>query len=178
MSTSRFAGNFARFLPFGFAAVAFASACSSSSKGTTTEIMGTAPVEAGAPAKPEEKAETPVATPKKDAAPPEAPAGECSSEPSQTGCVTCCSSKHEDGSAVYFVALIDCMCLPANCAKECEVTLCDPENPKNADAECQTCVQQKNSACSSIIKSTCTAAPDCVAFDACIGQSDCAGKIN
>lgn len=120
--------------------------------------------------------ETAAPEPKKDAAPPAPPAGECSSSADQTACVECCSSKHEDGSAVYFVALIDCMCLEANCARDCATTLCDTENPKNANASCQACVQGKNSACAPTIKATCTAEPDCVAFDKCIGQSDCAGK--
>jgi hypothetical protein len=92
--------------------------------------------------------------------------------------VTCCSSKHEDGAAIYFVALIDCMCLEANCAKDCKTTLCDPDAPKNADAKCQACVQDKNAACAPSIKATCTADPQCVAFDKCVGQSDCPGKTN
>jgi len=157
-------------------------ACSTSSgDGNTTEIMGTDKPESGAPGAPAAPAapvETPVTPPKKDAGSSEPPPGECSSEASQTSCVTCCSNKHEDGAAVYFVALIDCMCLEANCAKECKTTLCDPENPKNADADCQTCVQQKNGACASTIKTTCTGDADCVAFDACVGQSDCTGKTN
>jgi len=114
--------------------------------------------------------------PKKDAAPPPGPVGECSSSADQASCINCCSGKHEDGSAVYFIALIDCMCLEANCARDCATTLCDAENPKNADASCQACIQGKNSACAATIKTTCTAEPDCVAFDKCVGQSDCAGK--
>ena len=179
MSTSRIAGNVARLLPFAVAVIASVAACSTAPQGTITEIMGNEPVEAGAPQATPDAAAPVAPAPKKDAAPPPAPPpGECAPEATQTGCVTCCSNKHEDGAAVYFVALIDCMCLPANCAKECEKTLCDPVNPKNADADCQACVGQKNSACSTVIKNTCTADPGCVAFDECVGKSDCAGKTN
>jgi hypothetical protein len=165
-------------VPFVLVAVA----CSSAKSGVlVTEPAPNDPADSGAavvaPA-PDASGAAPPAPepPKKDASVPDPPAGECAAATTQTACITCCSSKHEDGAGVYFVALIDCMCLPANCAKECALTLCDPENPKNADADCQTCVQAKNSACAPTIKSTCTADTDCVAFDGCIGQSDCAGK--
>ena len=158
-----------------------AAACSSTAKGAdiTTDTMPAAAEDAAAPHPTTDSAAPVVNPPKKDAGPVTLPpAGECSSEVKQTDCVTCCSNKHMDGSGVYFVALIDCMCLPANCAKDCEKTLCDPNKPQNADATCQTCVQAKNSACSTVVKNTCQADTDCVAFDACIGKSDCTGKTN
>ena len=160
--------------------VVVASACSSSVKGAdaTMESMPTAPEDAATPHTPDTAAHdsaAPVTPPKKDAAPPADP-GECSSEATQTACVTCCSNKHMDGSGVYFVALIDCMCMADNCAKDCAKTLCDPSNPQNADATCQSCVQAKNSACAPTVMSTCQADADCVAFDACIGKSNCSDK--
>ena len=114
----------------------------------------------------------------KDASVPDSPAGECSSSVTQTACVQCCSTAHQDGAGAYLVATIDCMCLPANCEKDCAATLCNADNPKNPDATCSTCVQGKNSACAPSIKNACTADPNCVAFDACVGASDCAIKKN
>jgi hypothetical protein len=114
--------------------------------------------------------------PPKDASVPDSPAGECSSSATQTACVQCCSTAHQDGAGAYLVATIDCMCVPANCSKECAATLCNADNPKGPDAECSTCLQAKNSACAPSIKSACTADPQCVAFDACIGGSDCTTK--
>lgn len=178
MSTARIALScpayalFAALVPLAFAA------CSSTTHGsaTTTESTPTAPADGGVP--PATDASKPaVSPPKKDAAPVDPPpAGECSSEATQTSCITCCSNKHQDGSGVYFVALIDCMCLADNCAKDCAKTLCDPSNPQNADATCQSCVQAKNSACAPTVMSTCQADADCVAFDACIGKSNCSDK--
>jgi hypothetical protein len=155
-------------------------ACSASGTGTgtTSETMPTQPMEAGPPVTPKPAdAGAPANPPKKDAAPEPDP-GECSSEKTQTACVTCCSNKHMDGSGVYFAALLDCMCTMDNCAKDCAKTLCDMNNPQNADAQCQACVSAKNNACAPMIKTTCLADPDCTAFDACIGKSDCTGKTN
>jgi len=116
--------------------------------------------------------------PAKDASVPDAPTGECSSSTTQTACVQCCSTAHQDGAGAYLVATIDCMCLPANCEKECATTLCNADNPKNPDTKCATCVQGKNNTCAPSIKSACTADPNCVAFDACVGASDCTTKMN
>lgn len=152
------------------------SGCSSSSKGTAV-VEETTPTDqapdASASSVPDATTSTP---PKKDAAPIEPPEGECAAETTQTSCLTCCSSKHEDGSGTYFIALIDCMCLPDNCARDCEKTLCDADNPQNADSTCQACVQAKNTKCATPIKTACQADPDCLAFDACIGASNCAAK--
>jgi hypothetical protein len=170
MNTSRIA---LALLPFGLIV-----ACSTGSGGGTI-VEDTKPTETAPEAGPAETTDSATPPPpKKDSSVPEPPAGECSSEATQTSCVTCCSNKHEDGAAVYFVALIDCMCTVENCAKDCEATLCDADNPQNADAACQACVQAKSSKCSNIIKTTCTNDPDCTAFDACVGKSDCPGKSN
>ena len=156
--------------------LAASSACSSGSKGAdpAQEKSPTdATPDASVPPPPDAAKPT---TPKKDAAPADPPAGECASEATQTSCITCCSNKHADGSGTYFVALIDCMCLPDNCARDCEKTLCNATSPQNADTACQACVQSKNAKCATPIKSACQADPDCLAFDACIGASDCASK--
>lgn len=161
-----------------FAAPALAVACSST-QGSGIETTpsprddaGTADAALDAPSSPD------VDPQKKDASAPDAPTGECSSETTQTSCVACCSGKHEDGAAAYFIAVIDCMCLQANCAKSCEKTLCEPNNPKKADAECEACLTAKNSACAPSIKTTCTGDPNCLAFDACVGDSSCPSKSN
>ncbi len=114
--------------------------------------------------------------PTKDAAADDASTGECSGEATQTACVSCCSKAHQDGAGAYLVATIDCMCMTANCEKDCADTLCNADNPKNPDATCTACVSAKNGACAQAIKSACTADPDCVAFDACVGESSCASK--
>lgn len=169
----------ARHAAFALAA-AFVIACSSAKgTGSVTESAPATPGDAGlGPTADAADAAvmTPAPAPTADADSALPPPGECSSEAAQAACITCCTNAHMDGSTVYFVALIDCMCLTENCAKECAATLCDPQNPKNADADCQTCIQAKNSACTPSVKSTCTADVGCTAFDACIGKSDCAGK--
>lgn len=114
--------------------------------------------------------------PTKDASVAETSTGECSGETTQSACISCCSKAHQDGAGAYLVATIDCMCLPANCEKDCAATLCNADNPKSPDATCTTCVNGKNGACAQSIKSACTADPDCVAFDACVGESSCASK--
>ena len=162
------------------ALVVIASACSSTAvKGIVTETMSTGPDDGGATeAAAHDASPAPAPESKKDAAvaPPET--SECGGEATQTACVTCCSNKHMDGAGTYFVALIDCMCVADKCAKDCAKTLCDPNNPQNADATCQGCVQAKTSACAPTVKTTCQADADCVAFDACVGKSDCGGKTN
>jgi len=174
MSTAR--------ISFALAFAASLVAACSSAKGTglATDVMPATPADAGTgtPADAALDATTPpeAAPPATDAAVAQPPPGECAAETAQSACITCCTNAHMDGSTVYFVALIDCMCLTDNCARECATTLCDPMNPTNADATCNTCIQAKNSACTPSIKMTCTADADCTAFDACIGKSDCAGK--
>ena len=114
--------------------------------------------------------------PTKDASAAETSTGECSGEATQSACISCCSKAHQDGAGAYRVATIDCMCLAAKCEKDCGATLCNANNPKAPDAACTTCVNGKNGACSQSIKSACTADPDCVAFDTCVGESSCAAK--
>ena len=182
MNTARISGHVGHaghVFAFSLAASLVAACSSAKGTGVTTETMPATPDDAGASTSVDaaQGSATPDAAPPAiDAAVPEPPPGECASETAQAACITCCTNAHMDGSTVYFVALIDCMCLTENCARECATTLCDPQNPTNGDATCQTCIQAKNSACTPSIKMTCTADADCTAFDACVGKSDCAGK--
>ena len=156
-------------------------ACSSSKgPGLVTETMHGEPEDAGIADATHAALDSSVVEPPKSDAAPQAPepTGECGAEATQTACVTCCSNKHEDGAGVYFVALIDCVCLPENCAKDCGTTLCDLENMKNPDATCNACMAGKNAACAASAKTSCTPDPGCVAFDACVGQSACTAKGN
>jgi hypothetical protein len=170
-----------RIVWFGFAGIlAVSPACSGSSSGAaignttgTTADGGGVPTDA---ASGQDASTTTTPPPKKDASVVDPPAGECAGEATQSACVSCCSKAHQDGAGAYLVATIDCMCLPANCETECATTLCNADNPKNPDSKCATCVNGKNAACAMSIKSACTAAPNCVAFDACIGDSGCTGK--
>ena len=158
---------------------ALVAACSSSKgSGIVTEPMHAEPDDAGLPDSARDSAA--ADPPSKDAAPPPAPTptGECGSETTQTACVTCCSNKHEDGAGVYFVALIDCVCLAENCAKDCATTLCNLDNMKNPDATCNACMAGKNAACAAVAKTACTPDPGCVAFDTCVGESACTAKGN
>ena len=83
---------------------------------------------------------------------------------------------HEDGATTYIGAVMACMCTADNCQSQCEKTLCNDANPTNADSECNACITAHQSACASDIKSACTADAQCVAFDTCVGDSDCLGK--
>jgi hypothetical protein len=160
-----------------FPFVLLAACGSSKGSGIVTETMHTDPADAGDHEAAADSA--PPVPPKQDAAPPPpAPTGECGAEATQTGCVTCCQNKHEDGATTYGVALIECSCLEANCAKECLPTICDENNPKNPDAACNTCMAAKSAACSGAIKTACNADPDCIKFDACVGESSCTSKSN
>jgi hypothetical protein len=158
---------------------ALLAACSSSNgSGIVTERMHAEPEDAGTSDAPAPDSAI-LAAPKKDAAPPPVePPGECEPETTQTACVSCCSAKHEDGAGVYYVALIDCMCLPANCQKACETTLCDLDDTKNPDAACNACITARNGSCAATTTAACTADPGCVAFDACVDKSKCVSKTN
>ena len=152
-------------------------ACSASKGSTIADGLDGGP--GGAPTDASSKADgstTTTDSATKDASVAETSTGECSGEATQTACVSCCSKAHQDGAGAYLVATIDCMCLPANCEKDCATTLCNADNPKNPDATCATCVNAKNGACAQSIKNACTADPNCVAFDACVGESSCTAK--
>jgi hypothetical protein len=175
MDTARISATVGRALLV--AALASLAACSAS-KGSTIPDTGANASDAGSTdaSSTHDASTTPVDPPAKDASVPDAPTGECSSSTTQTACVQCCSTAHQDGAGAYLVATIDCMCLPENCAKDCATSLCLADAPKNPDAACSTCVTAKNAACAPSIKSACTADPNCVAFDACVGASECTTK--
>lgn len=162
------------------AAPAFASGCSSArATGDMADATASASGEAGAPDAMADSSEPSDAeAPASGDASPDAQAGECSSEATQTKCITCCSTKHEDGATAYLVAALECMCQASNCAKDCAQTLCEPTTPKDADPLCQACLKAKDSACGPAIKAACTADPTCLAFDACVGSSGCQGMPN
>ncbi len=155
-------------------------ACSASKGSSITEAGPASTTDGGttdAASRPDSSTTT-TEPPTTDASAGDSSAGECSSSATQTACVTCCSNAHQDGAGAYLVATIDCMCLPANCATECATTLCNADNPKGPDAKCTTCVNGKNAACAPAIKTACTADPECIAFDGCIGGSSCTSKPN
>ena len=174
MTTARIAASA---LVFGIFSVSALAACSAS-KGSGVGGIVNEDLDAAAPdATRVADSSTTSSDASKDASVPDAPTGECSGEATQTSCVSCCSKAHQDGAGAYLVATIDCMCLPANCEKECSATICNA-NPKSPDAECSTCLSAKNNACAQAVKTACTADPSCVEFDACVGASECTTKQN
>lgn len=99
----------------------------------------------------------------------------CFEEPSQVACVQCCSTLHEAGAITYLGASIECMCLPENCKADCESTYCG-ELPKDPDAQCATCIKQKETSCTNAISTACGADPDCVVFNQCLVDARCTTK--
>jgi hypothetical protein len=171
-----------RFAPVSLAsasiALVLAAACgacgSTQTTGAALDASSALPTEAGAADAALDAAPVDPAGP--DAAADAAPPGECAGEATQTACVTCCSTKYQDGAGAYLVALIDCMCTADNCAKDCAASLCIPDAPKAADPACASCLNAKNSVCAPTVTTACKADPNCVAFDACVSQSRCAAK--
>ncbi len=150
----------------------------------TTTTTTNKPATEETPTEPDEKEENGGASDdagtggggKKDSAPPEEPQGECGGESTQQGCINCCVTKHETGSDVYFVALFDCVCQASQCATACADTMCNEENPQNPDAACNACMAEKNATCQQSVAAACSAEPDCLAFDKCVGESVCTAK--
>ncbi len=163
-------------LPFGLLLVV--AACSSSAKDAVATLdAAPAPVTPDDATSPADAAEdSGQAKPAKDATVDAPPPGECEAETTQAACFTCCTNKHGDGAGAYFLAVIDCMCVPGKCEAACAATLCDPDNPTKADGPCEACLTTYNSACSADIQADCTMDPECVAFDKCNGESHCPGK--
>lgn len=117
----------------------------------------------------------------KKAPPPEdedpAPAaGQCASEATFDTCLDCCVAAHPTGSDTFYGTYIDCLCLPANCATDCGLSLCDPFAPSAPDALCDACISAASASCQAPVATACSADPDCIAFDTCVGDSDCANK--
>lgn len=103
-------------------------------------------------------------------------AGACAGEASFDACVTCCSNAHPDGSDTFYGTYVMCLCETANCGLECGTTLCDPVAPTQADAACSACIQAQGNNCQADVSAACSADPDCIAFDTCVGDSQCGAK--
>lgn len=101
--------------------------------------------------------------------------GQCASETTFDTCLDCCSTAHEDGANTFYGTYINCLCTDA-CATECSLSLCDTANPTNPDAACNACITNNGSMCQAEVSAACSADPNCIAFDKCIGDSDCDTK--
>lgn len=157
-----------------FAFVLVACSGASSTPITGQETSPTEP-EAAPAAPPETPAATAPAAPATEADAGKKP-GACAGEASKQSCSQCCATKHEDGAATYIGAVMVCMCQGSTCEKACEKTLCDPNTPRDPDATCQACINNKSGACASDIQTACSGDADCMAFDACIADSGCLYK--
>lgn len=111
----------------------------------------------------------------RDALAPDASTGECGDKPKQAACTSCCVNAHMDGAGAYLFAVSECVCVDARCQRECGATFCAAD-PKDPDAACNACITANTGPCSAQIKTSCTADPDCVAFDKCMGESGCTTK--
>jgi hypothetical protein len=80
-----------------------------------------------------------------------------------------------DGAGAYLFAVSECVCVDARCQRECGDTFCAAE-PKDPDSACNACITANTGPCTAQIKASCTADPDCVAFDTCMGESGCTTK--
>jgi hypothetical protein len=101
--------------------------------------------------------------------------GQCANETSFDTCLDCCATAHEDGANTFYGTYIDCLCTAA-CATECSASLCDTANPTAPDAACDACISANGTMCQSDVAAACSADPDCIAFDKCVGDSDCENK--
>lgn len=107
---------------------------------------------------------------------PKPTAGQCASEATFDTCLDCCVTAHPDGSDTFYGSYLACLCQAANCELDCGTTLCDPVAPTQADAACNACIQAKGNNCQADVSAACSADPDCIAFDTCVGDSQCATK--
>lgn len=102
-------------------------------------------------------------------------AGQCASEATFDTCLDCCTTAHQDGADTFYGSYINCLCTTA-CATECSVSLCDTANPTQPDVECEACITNNGNACQADVSAACSADPNCIAFDKCIGDSQCQTK--
>jgi hypothetical protein len=103
------------------------------------------------------------------------PGGQCAAEQSFDTCLDCCSTEHQVGSDTFYGAYIQCLCTSA-CATECSASLCDTANPTAPDTACDACISANGSSCQADVSAACSAEPDCIAWDKCIGDADCESK--
>jgi hypothetical protein len=101
--------------------------------------------------------------------------GQCAAEATFGDCVDCCATAHPDGSDTFYGTYIQCLCTTA-CATECSASLCDQTNPAAPDAACDACIQANGNTCQADVSAACSADPDCIAFDTCVGDSQCSTK--
>lgn len=101
---------------------------------------------------------------------------QCATATTFDACMSCCSSAHQNGSDTFYGTLIDCLCRPQNCAYDCDTTMCNPIAPTQPDAYCNACIQQYSGSCQNSVSAACNSDPDCVAFDKCVGDSQCSNK--
>ena len=143
---------------------------------TETDKNATVPTPAK-DAGPKDSGTTKKTPPKEDppADDPPATGGECSSETTFDTCLNCCGTAHQDGYNTFYGSYIECLCTSA-CATECSLSLCDQTNPTQPDAECDACIQANGNSCQADVSAACSADPDCIAFDKCIGDSQCQTK--
>jgi hypothetical protein len=113
--------------------------------------------------------------PAKDDEEPEPTGGVCASETSFETCLDCCSTEHPQGSDTFYGSYVGCLCTSA-CAAECSLSLCDTANPAAPDFECEDCITTYGSTCQADVAAACNADPDCIAFDKCVGDSQCETK--
>jgi hypothetical protein len=143
----------------------------------TTETNKTAPTPTGAkdagttPPKDAGSTKKPPVDQEED--PP--PGGQCAAEQSFDTCLDCCSTEHPTGSDTFYGAYIQCLCTSV-CTTECAASLCDTANPTAPDTACDACITANGNGCQADVSAACSAEPDCVAWDKCIGDSDCQNK--
>lgn len=158
--------------------VASVVACSSSSPSDSPPLVDasaeTGATDASADAPPS-TSDAAVDASTRDAIAPDASTGECSDKPKQAACTSCCVNAHMDGAGAYLFAVSQCVCVDTRCQRECGTTFCAAE-PKDPDAACNACITANTGPCTAQIKALCTADPDCVAFDTCMGESGCTTK--
>ncbi len=162
----------ARFPVLVVISVAALVACASTTKSTepTIDPAPATPAPETDAAADAAKTSKPDAGPKEDA---EAPPAECSDSADKNACITCCSEAHETGAGTYYIALSDCVCDPAQCAKECAASFCADQNP---DKACGDCIAAVTNTCGKVVQQACGNDPDCVLFTQCADKASCASK--
>jgi hypothetical protein len=101
--------------------------------------------------------------------------GECSNEATGDDCTNCCATAHQTGANTFYGTLIDCLCT-GSCGTQCAQTLCNQTNPAQPDTTCNACIQANGGSCQNAVTSACGADPDCMAFEQCLGDSQCSSK--
>jgi hypothetical protein len=103
----------------------------------------------------------------------------CGAETTKQACGQCCVTNHPTGYKVFETALSECACTGTGadggtgpCATACGTTFC-ASTPMSPNGACNTCLQQSISmggGCQNHVSTECTAEPDCLAEQQCVGQ--------